>query len=73
MVVESWESVQVNQNVPLFMRGTFCERLRIACTKTFTAELMDVSGLWGLNEKKVEELLYLLVFVWSPRSEGWPR
>ena len=31
-------------------RTTFCarhffERLRIACTKTFTAELMDVSGL----------------------------
>ena len=55
-------------------RTTFCvrhffERLRIACTKTFTAELMDVSGLWDLNEKKVEELLYLLVFVWSPRSE----
>ena len=59
-------------------RATFCaryffERLRIACTKTFTAELMDVSGLWDLNKKKVEELLYLLVFVWSPRSEGWPR
>ena len=30
----------------------------------FTAELMDVYGLWDLNEKKVEELLYLLVFVW---------
>ena len=36
--------------------------LRIACTKPFTAELMDVSGLCDLNEKKVEELLYLLVF-----------
>ena len=23
---------------------------------------MDVSGLWDLNDKKVEELLYLLVF-----------
>ena len=23
---------------------------------------MNVSGLWDLNEKKVEELLYLLVF-----------
>ena len=72
MVVESWESVQANQNVPLFARGTFCERLWIACTKTFTTELMDVSGLWDLNEKKVEEMLYLLVFVWSPRSERWP-
>ena len=55
-------------------RTTFCEmhffeHLRMACTKTFTAELMDVSGLRDLNEKKVEELLYLLVFVWSPRSE----
>ena len=26
--------------------------------------------LWNLNQKKVEELLYLLVFVWSRRSEG---
>ena len=51
--------------------STFCarhffERLRIACTKTFTAELMDISLLFysseNLNEKKVEELLYLLVF-----------
>ena len=36
---------------------------------TFTMELMDVSGLWDLNEKKVEELLYLLVFVRNPKSE----
>ena len=27
----------------------------------FTTKLMDISGLWDLNEKK-EELLYLLVF-----------
>ena len=47
----------------------FFERLRIACAKAITAELMDISGLWDLNEKKVKELLYLLVFVWSPRSE----
>ena len=33
---------------------------------------MDVSGLCDLDEKKVEELLYILVFVWSPRSERWP-
>ena len=26
-------------------------------------ELTDVSGTWNLNEKKVEELLYVLVFV----------
>ena len=69
MVVESWESVQANQNVPLFMRGTLCECWQIACTEMFTAEHMDVSGLWDLNEKKVEDLLYLLIFVWSLRSE----
>ena len=28
----------------------------------FTAELMDVYGLWDLSKKKVEQLLYLLVF-----------
>ena len=39
----------------------FFERLQIACTKPFTAVLMDVSGLWDLNKKRVEELLYLLV------------
>ena len=72
MVVELWELVQVNLNAPFFARGTFCVRLWIVCTKTFTAELMDVSGLWDLNEKKAEELLYLLVFDCSPRSEGWP-
>ena len=60
MVVESWESLQGNLNVPLWARHFF-KRLRIECTKAFTAELMNVSGLWDLNEKKVE-LLYLLVF-----------
>ena len=44
-------------------------RLRIVYTKTFTVELMDVSGLKDLNKKRVEELLYLLVFFWSPKSE----
>ena len=72
MVVESWESVQANK-MPHFCAMHFCEHLQIACTRTFTTELMDVSGLWDLNKKKVEGLLYLLVFVWSPRSEGWPR
>ena len=69
MVLESWESIQGNLNAPLFARGTFCERLRVACTKALAAELMNVPGLWDLNEQKVEELLCLLVFVWSPRSE----
>ena len=68
-MVESWESVKANLNAPLFAQDTR-EHLRIACTKMLTAELMDVSRLWDLNENKVEELLYLLVFDWSPRSEG---
>ena len=33
---------------------------------------MNVSGIWDLNEQKVEEFLYLLVFIWNPRSESWP-
>ena len=63
MVLESWESIQGNQNVPCFARGTFCERLQVACTKALAVELMNVSGLWDLNEQKVEEFLCLLVFV----------
>ena len=51
-----------------FCARHFSKRLRIACTKTFTAELMNVSGLWDLDEKK-EELLYLLIFVRSLRGE----
>jgi hypothetical protein len=30
---------------------------------------MNVSRLYDLDEEKVEELLYLLVFVWSPRMK----
>ena len=71
MVFESWESVQGNLNVPLYLREALlvsaCEY--IACTEALVAELMNVSGLWNLNERKVEELICLLVFVWSPRSE----
>ena len=54
-----------------FCTRNFFERLQMASTETFTAELMDVSRLWGLNKRKVEELIFLLVLVWSPRSEGW--
>ena len=44
-------------------RATFCaryffERLQMACTKTFIAELRDISRQWGLNKKKVEELVF---------------
>ena len=59
MVLESWESIQENQNVPLFARGSFCECLQVACTKVRAAELMNVSGIWDLNEQKVEEFLCL--------------
>ena len=62
MVVESWESVQVNLNVPRLAQGTSCEHLQIACTKPFTAELMNISRLWDLSEK-IEELFYLLIFL----------
>ena len=54
-------SIQENQNVPLSARHFF-KRLWIACTITFTTKLIDISRLWDLNEKKVEELLCLLVF-----------
>ena len=37
---------------PTFCVRNFFEYLPIACTKTFTTELMDVSGLWDMNEKK---------------------
>ena len=58
---------------PTFCARHFCDRLQRGCTEALAVELMNVSGLWDLNELKVEELLYLLVFVWSPRSERWPR
>ena len=48
-----------------FYARHFLERLRIACTKQLSANPMHVSGL---NEKEVEDVFYLLVFVWSPRS-----
>ena len=73
MVLESWESILGNQNVPLFARGTFCECLRVACTKAVAAELTNVSRLYDVNGQKVEEFLRLLVLVWNPRSERWPR
>ena len=71
MAVESWESVQGNQNVPLWHEVCFWA-LADGMHKTFTIEIMDVSGLWDLNKKKAEELLYHLVFVRSPGSERWP-
>ena len=50
---------------PLFAQDT-CERLQTACAKAcakaMATELMNISGLWDLDELKVGELLYLLVF-----------
>ena len=50
-----------------------CEHLRVACIEAIAMELINVSELYSLNEQKVEELVCLLVFVWSRRSEKWPR
>ena len=33
MVLESWEFIQGDENVPLFAHGTSRGRLRIACTQ----------------------------------------
>ena len=41
-VLESWESVQAKDFVPLFPRGTILERVQMACRNATTAEL---SGL----------------------------
>ena len=57
----------------IFCVRHICEHLRIACTKQFTAELMDVSGLWDLNQWTVEELLYLLVFEVLKAKDGLDR
>ena len=50
-----------------------CEHLCIACIEVIAVELMNVSELYGSNKQKIEELVCLLVFIWSPRSERWPR
>ena len=46
--LELWESTQGNQNVLLLARGTFCERLRVACTKAVAAEReYRFNGTWN--------------------------
>ena len=47
-----------------FPKSDFHERLRIACTKPIT---MDISELNEYTEEGT--LLYLMVFLWSLRSE----
>ena len=55
------------------LREVLSESLWIACTIMFTAELMDVSELWDLIERKVEELLHLLVFGVPEVKDGLDR
>ena len=43
----------------LFARGTFCECLRVACTKVLTMELINVSEILDFDKQKVEELATL--------------
>ena len=73
MVVESWELVRANLNVPLFVQGTFVSACRWPAQRAIASDLMNVLGLHSLNHWTAEELVYLLVFVWSPRSERLPR
>ena len=54
-------------------RTTLCQLFREALFSarekrvplTATTELMNVCGLYNKDEQIVEELLYVLVFVWS--------
>ena len=59
MVVESWESAEAKLDVPLFVRGTLCERLRRECTSIHRRahECLLVIGL-----EREERRVYLLVF-----------
>ena len=52
--------------MPLFARGTFCECLRVACTKVLTMELINVSEILDFNKQKIEELHCL---IWSPKND----
>ena len=72
MVVESWEA---NLDAPHFLLeapGTICECWHIMYKNVHRLVL---GCLWvvTLEREEVEELLCLLVFVWSPKSEDWPR
>ena len=54
-----------------FLHEVLFECLQTACTRTFAMEFMGFFGLYGLMRGK--KGVALLVFVWSPESEGWPR
>ena len=71
MAVESYESIQRNQNAPLLREVVFWA-LAESIHKNVHCEAHGCLRVMGLKWEKVQELLYLLVFVWSPRSKGWP-
>ena len=50
----------------------FYEHLQVACTKRLLRSSWMSPG-YGAWMNEVQDLLYLLVFVWSLRSERWPR
>ena len=52
-----------------FFARCFFRHVKNGCRLTAAVELVNVPGLYNDNEKKEEELLYLLVFVWSRGSE----
>ena len=70
MVVETLESVQANQNMPLFTRGTFCELLRIACTKNAHRGGHGRFRVVELEREDGRRVFYLLVFVCTTCSES---
>ena len=53
-----------------FIARRFFRRVKNGCRLTAATELMDVSGLYNKNDQIAEELLCLVVFVWSRRSEA---
>ena len=60
MVVESWESDEANLDAPLF------RALANSMHKTIHHGAHGCLRVMGL-EQKVQDLLYLLVLVWSPK------
>ena len=65
MVLESWESIQGNQNVPLSWA------LASSMHKSHCRGAHECLWVIRLEWAEVEELLSLLVFVWSCRSEKY--
>ena len=66
MTIGSMEPICTN-----FIARRFFHRVKNGCRLTAAMEFIDVSGLYNKNDRIAEELLCLLVFVWSRRSEAW--